>query len=68
MVEIDITDEYDSVELATWTVADLSAVFWGLQAAGVYDIRSALGGSSEIILIVVGLIGTYSLAKTYTDI
>ena len=68
MVDIDITDDYDAVELVTWTVADLSAIFWGLQAADVWDIRSALGGSSEIVLMAVGVIGAYSLAKTYTDI
>ena len=68
MVEIDITDDYDAVELVTWTTADLSAIFWGLQSAGVFDIRSFLGGSSEIVLMAVGVIGAYSLATTYTDI
>lgn len=68
MVDLDITDDYDAVELITWTTADLSAIFWGLQAAGVFDIRSFLGGSSEIVLLAVGLIGAYSLLMTYTDI
>ena len=68
MVDIDITDEYDAVELITWTTADLSAIAWGLQAAGVFDIQSALGGSSEIVLMAVGAIGAYSLAMSYTDI
>jgi hypothetical protein len=68
MVDLDITDDYDAVELITWTTADISAILWGLQSAGVFDIRSALGGSSEIVLMAVGLIGAYSLAMTYTDI
>lgn len=68
MVDLSITDDYDAVELITWTTADLSAIFWGLQAAGVFDIRSALGGSSEIVLMAVGVIGAISLTMTYTDI
>jgi hypothetical protein len=68
MVDIDISDDYDAVELITWTTADLSAIFWGLQAADIWDIRAALGGSSEIVLMVVGLIGAASLTMTYTDI
>ena len=68
MVDIDVTDRYDTVELVTWTTADLSAIAWGLQAADVWDIRAALGGSSEIVLLAVGLIGAYSLISTYTDV
>ena len=68
MVDLSINDDYDAVELITWTTADLSAVAWGLQAADLWDIQSFLGGSSEIILMAVGAIGAYSLAMTYTDI
>jgi len=68
MVDLDITDDYDAVELITWTTADLSAIFWGLQSADLWDIRDALGGSSEIVLMAVGVIGAISLTMTYTDI
>lgn len=68
MVDLSINDDYDAVELVTWTVADLSAIFWGLQAADIWDIRSALGAQSEIVLMAVGVIGAVSLSMTYTDI
>lgn len=61
-------EEYDAVKLAVWTVADLSAVFWGLSAAGIWDVRNALGSSSDILLLVVGLIGAASLIMTWTDV
>jgi len=68
MVDLDVTDKYDSVELLTWTVADVSAILWGLQAADIFDVRSFLGESSEIVLMFVGVVGLYSLLMTYTDI
>jgi hypothetical protein len=68
MVDLDISDDYDSVELVTWTIADVSAILWGLQAADIFDVRDFLGAQSEVILMGVGVIGAISLAMTYTDV
>lgn len=61
-------DDMDAVSLVTWTVADLSAVAWGLSAADLFDVTEFLGGQSDLILMLVGMVGAYSLAVTYTDI
>lgn len=66
-MEIDVGD-YDAVKLGVWTIADVSAILWGLSAAGVFDIESALGSNSEMILLFVGLVGVYSVITTWTDI
>ena len=67
MVNIDVSG-YDGVKLAVWTIADVSAILWGLSAADVFDIQSALGANSDMVLLLVGLIGVYSIVTTWTDI
>lgn len=67
MVEIDVSN-YDGVELVVFTVADLSAILWGLSKTTDISPSSLLGDAAPQVLILVGLIGVYSLAKTWTDI
>lgn len=67
MVEIDIGD-YDAIKLAAWTVADVSAILWGLSAADVFSVTDFLGSSSEVVLMFVGLVGAYSFVTTWTNL
>ena len=61
-------ESYDVLKLTAWTVADLSAVLWGYSTVTSFDVRSALGGASDTVLIGVGILGLVSLILTWTDI
>lgn len=67
MVTLD-PDDIDAPRLALWTVADVSAILWGLSATDLFDVVEFLGPNSEIVLVVVGLAGLLSLMMTWTDL
>lgn len=64
---LDVSD-YGVLKLTAWTVADLSAVLWGVSAVTDFDVQTALGGSSDVVLAIVGFLGFVSLGLTWTGV
>ena len=60
------TPDEGPIEAAATTVADLSAVTWGIWAVTGANIpQQLLGNSSTAVLALVGLIGLWSIVDTW---
>lgn len=66
-VELDVDDK-DALSLMIYAVSDIAAVLWGANQFDLVDVQMLLGDVAGPVLGLVGLVGLWSLLKTFTNV